>query len=215
MSESRKLYRDVTDASLDDWRMLAQGIHARFTTGNFATGLALVTAIGEVAEAANHHPDVTLTYPRVDVMLTSHDVGHVTQRDFDLAAQISAAARDLGVGSEPDKLQQVELGLDTPDLSAVQPFWAAFLDYDANRDEVRDPRGQGPTVWFQKSGHEEPRQRWHYDVWVPSEQVEARLDAVRRAGGAVVAEFPEHSFWVVEDAQGNRSCVCTAAGRGE
>ncbi len=215
MTDEMKLYRDVTDAGLDDWRMLAQGIHARFATGNFATGLSLVAAIGEVAEATNHHPDVTLTYPRVDVMLTSHDVGHVTQRDFDLAAQISEAARGLGVGSDPGKLQQVELGLDTPDRAAVQPFWAALLDYDTNRDEVRDPRGQGPTVWFQESGSDEPRQRWHYDVWVPGDQVEARLDAVRQAGGAVVAEFPEHSFWVVEDAQGNRSCVCTAAGRWE
>ena len=215
MTESKKVYRDVAEAGLDDWRMLAQGIHARFTTGSFATGLALVAAIGEVAEAANHHPDVTLTYPRVDVMLTSHDVGHVTQRDLDLAAQISEAASRLGIGSDPDKLQQVELGLDTPDRAAVQPFWAAFLDYDSDRDEVRDPRGQGPTVWFQESGSDEPRQRWHYDVWVPSDQVEARLDAVRQAGGAVVAEFPEHSFWVVEDAQGNRSCVCTAAGRWE
>lgn len=215
MSEPKKRYRDVSAAGLDDWRMLAQGIHARFTTGDFATGVELVTAIAELAEAANHHPDVTLTYPRVDVMLTSHDVGHVTQRDFDLAAQISGAARERGVGSEPDKLQQVELGLDTPDLTAVQPFYAAFLDYDTARDEVRDPRGQGPTVWFQESGSDEPRQRWHYDLWVPSEQVEVRLEAVRQAGGTVVAEYPEHSFWVVEDAEGNRSCVCTAAGRGE
>lgn len=215
MTEPMKLYRNVTEAGLDDWRMLAQGIHARFMTGNFATGLSLVAAIGELAEAANHHPDVTLTYPRVDVMLTSHDVGHVTQRDFDLAAKISEAARGLGIGSDPDKLQQVELALDTPDPEAVQPFWAAFMDYDTHRDEVRDPRGQGPTIWFQKSGSDEPRQRWHYDVWVPGDQVEARLEAVRQAGGAVVAEFPEHSFWVVEDAQGNRSCVCTAAGRWE
>ena len=155
MTEPMKLYRNVTEAGLDDWRMLAQGIHARFTTGNFATGLSLVAAIGELAEAANHHPDVTLTYPRVDVMLTSHDVGHVTQRDFDLAAKISEAARGLGVGSDPDKLQQIELALDTPDHEAVQPFWAAFLDYDTHRDEVRDPRGQGPTIWFQKSGSDD------------------------------------------------------------
>ncbi|UUZ59964.1 4a-hydroxytetrahydrobiopterin dehydratase [Nocardioides sp. B-3] len=83
MTDSMKLYRDVTEAGLDDWRMLARGIHARFTTGSFAKGLSLVAAIGEVAESANHHPDVTLTYPRVDVKLMSHDVGHVTQRDLD------------------------------------------------------------------------------------------------------------------------------------
>lgn len=210
-----KVYRHVGEAGLGDWRMLAQGIHARFTTGTFANGLSLVAAIGELAEAANHHPDVTLTYARVEVMLISHDVGHVTQRDFDLATQISETARQQGVGSEPDMLQQVELALDSADAEAVMPVWAAFLDYETHGDEVGDPRGKGPTVWFQKSGSDEPRQRWHYDVWVPSEQVEVRLDAVRNAGGTVVAEYPEHSFWVVEDAEGNRSCVCTAAGRWE
>ena len=74
------------DAGLDDWRMLAQGIHARFTTGSFATGLALVAAIGERGGGRQppprRHPDL----PRVDVTLSSHDVGHVTQRDLDLAA---------------------------------------------------------------------------------------------------------------------------------
>ena len=43
MSEAMKLYRDVTDAGLDDWRMLAQGIHARFTA---PTSLALIAAEG-------------------------------------------------------------------------------------------------------------------------------------------------------------------------
>ena len=47
-----KTYGDVARAGLDDWRMLARGIHARFTTGDFATGMRLVQAVGEAAEAA-------------------------------------------------------------------------------------------------------------------------------------------------------------------
>ncbi len=70
--------QQILDARLDDWRELAQGLHALFLTGDFVTGLRFVTAVTEVAERANHHPDVTLTYPRVDVRLISHDVSRVT-----------------------------------------------------------------------------------------------------------------------------------------
>ena len=82
---------------VDDWRVLFRGAHAHFRTGNFVTGLALVNAIGSLAEAANHHPDVDLRYPHVNITLFSHDVFGVTSRDVDLARQISAAASDLGV----------------------------------------------------------------------------------------------------------------------
>lgn len=218
MSEPMKLYRDVAEAGLDDWRMLAQGIHARFTTGSFATGLSLVAAIGEAAEAANHHPDVTLTYPRVDVTLSSHDVGYVTQRDFDLAARISEAARGLGVGSDPDSLAQVEAALDAPSPAAIQPFWRAAFGYEAlddEPDELRDPFGRNINMWFQDSGSEPDRQRWHYDVFIPGDQVEARVAAIVAAGGTLVSAHPEDSYWVLADADGNKMCVCTAAGRGE
>jgi 4a-hydroxytetrahydrobiopterin dehydratase len=70
---------------------------ATFATGDFATGLALTNKIGEVAEAANHHPDLTLTYPTLGVLLTSHDVGGVTARDIRMARSITEHAAGLGV----------------------------------------------------------------------------------------------------------------------
>jgi 4a-hydroxytetrahydrobiopterin dehydratase len=208
-------YADVVAAGLDDWRMLAAGIHARFRTGSFAAGVRLVDAIGAAADEADHHPDITLTYPRVDVALLSHDVGRVTARDLSLARRISEIAAEQGFAADPSGVQQLELGLDSPDDTAVLPFWRALLDFadDTQPGGITDPHGRLPSVWFQDSGSEEPRQRWHLDVWVPGDQVQARIDAVVAAGGRLVAEFPEHSFWVLEDAQGNRSCVCTAQGR--
>lgn len=68
---------------------------ATFETGDFATGLTLVQRIGDLAEAANHHPDIDLRYPQVTVRLTSHDIEALSQRDADLAGQISAAAGDV------------------------------------------------------------------------------------------------------------------------
>ncbi len=93
---------EVRAAGLDDWTVCDGELRATFATGDFATGLRLVAALGERAEAANHHPDVTLTYPSVSLSLLSHDVGHLTQRDLDLAREVSAEAARLGVAAQRD-----------------------------------------------------------------------------------------------------------------
>ena len=107
--------------------MLAQALHARFLPRDYATGLAFVAAVGAAAEQADHHPDITLTYTAVDLSLVSHDVRRVTRRDVDLARRISAIARERGIAASPGAVSQVELALDTADLAAVGPFWAALL----------------------------------------------------------------------------------------
>ena len=70
---------------------------ARFETGDFDAGAALVSRIAEAAGEANHHPDVDLRYPHLTVSLMSHDVGTVTQRDVRLARRISELAAEAGV----------------------------------------------------------------------------------------------------------------------
>ena len=90
---------------VEDWRVLLGEACAYFRTGSFAVGVALVNAIGRLADAANHHPDVDLRYGGVTVRLTTHDVGGLSERDVQLAGQISAAARDLGVPSDPTALR--------------------------------------------------------------------------------------------------------------
>ncbi|WP_417561779.1 4a-hydroxytetrahydrobiopterin dehydratase [Microbacterium sp.] len=84
---------------VEDWHRDGDTVVALFRTGDFAIGARLFSAIAELAEAANHHPDVTVTYPSVQVRLTSHDSGGVTAKDAALAAAISRAARELGVSA--------------------------------------------------------------------------------------------------------------------
>lgn len=91
---------------LHGWVPDGDVIAVRYLTGSFMKGLALLQAIAEAAEAANHHPDVTLTYPHLELELTSHDVGHLTERDVDLATTIGQIARDHGVAAD-------SAGLDT------------------------------------------------------------------------------------------------------
>jgi 4a-hydroxytetrahydrobiopterin dehydratase len=81
----------------EDWHPEGSVAEATFRTGSFAAGVELVDAIGELAEAADHHPDVDLRYSTVTVRLTSHDADGLSQRDVALARQISGAARELDI----------------------------------------------------------------------------------------------------------------------
>lgn len=209
-------------AGLDDWRHLLTGIRARFRTGDFATGLALVDRIGAAAEEANHHPDISLTYPEVIVTLSSHDVGGITSRDLDLARRISHFAADLGAEADVSGLTQLEPGLDTSAPEPLGAFYAALLGGDVKNGEPVDPSGQVPGLWFQGPGEEgevshlppqDHEQRWHFDVWVPHDEGERRLQAVLDAGGTLVSDAEAPAFWVVADADGNRSCICTQLSR--
>ena len=100
MTES--LTREEVEATegLDGWAVVDDTIQATFATGSMAAGIEFVSRIGPMADEANHHPDLTITYPRVHVLLTTHDTGGLTTRDVDLARQISALATELGVATD-------------------------------------------------------------------------------------------------------------------
>ena len=82
---------------------------------------------------------------------------------------------------------RLELALDTPARESILPFWAVVLAMrhlsgPGFGDELRDPADVLPTVWFQTSGSEEPRQRWHLDIRVDPAQVQPPIDAALAAG---------------------------------
>lgn len=194
-------------------------LQARFRTGDFGTGLAMVQRIGAAAEEANHHPDLDLRYTHLNVRLVSHDVEAKTQRDVDLARRISEIAAELGVTSDPASISRVEIGLDTWDAEEIKPFWTAVLGLDEHprfSDDLRDTEGDLPTLWFQRTEqHDEPRQRFHLDIRVPPEVAEERIAAALAAGGTVVSREREPRFVVLADPQGNKVCVCTHLGRSD
>ncbi|TDD12249.1 4a-hydroxytetrahydrobiopterin dehydratase [Nonomuraea deserti] len=211
--------QQIADEALDGWVLLLGGLHTRIRTGNFATGLSVVDAIGAAAEEMDHHPDLDLRYTHVDVRLSSHDERGVTDRDIRLARTISRIAADTGVELESASVSRMELALDTPSHERILPFWGAVLAMKDQSeagvdDEVRDPYDALPALWFQKSGSEEPRQHWHLDVWVDPEQVRPRIDAALAAGGTLVDDEGAPSFWVLADPEGNRVCLCTWQDRG-
>ena len=64
-----------------------------FRFADFAQAFGFMTQVALAAEKADHHPEWINVYNRVDITLTTHDAGGLTQRDFDLARQIDAAFR--------------------------------------------------------------------------------------------------------------------------
>lgn len=87
----------AAQSGLDGWSYESATIRAEVKAASFPAAGALVAAIAEAAEAAEHHPDLTLRYPGVvGVELTTHDEGGVTNADVDLARTISALAASAG-----------------------------------------------------------------------------------------------------------------------
>lgn len=73
------------------WSVNAAGeITKTYTFSGFPQSLMFATAVGVLAEAAQHHPDITIKWNRVILSLTTHDAGGLSEKDFDLAQQIDA-----------------------------------------------------------------------------------------------------------------------------
>lgn len=89
-----RLTTPAIDAALSDlrpeWRSDGLALFLRVERPDFASALQMVTAVGAIAEAQGHHPDVTLGWGYCTFRLTTHALGGVTAKDLQLAAAIDA-----------------------------------------------------------------------------------------------------------------------------
>ncbi|MDP9119549.1 MAG: 4a-hydroxytetrahydrobiopterin dehydratase [Actinomycetota bacterium] len=208
------------DLGYEDWRVVGEGACACFRTGSFAAGARLVVAIGDLEGLEPGHPDVDVRDEVVTVRLITitPDLYGLSDRDAELAKQISAVARRLGLAADPSAVQSVQVSIDALVLPEVMPFWRAVLGYeyrpDSPDEDLIDPRARGPLFWFQQMDAPRPqRNRIHLDVWVPHDQAEERIAAAIAAGGHLVTDEFAPSWWVLADAEGNEACICTWRGR--
>ena len=79
------------------WTEQDKALHRAIKTPDFLTAFNIVSRIVGPAEAMNHHPDVTFGWGYVNITLTTHDKGGVTEKDHALAAKIDEAIRPFGV----------------------------------------------------------------------------------------------------------------------
>lgn len=204
-----------------EWPVLGDGAVTFFPTDSFATSAALVGAIAAIPGVEGHRPDVDVRPDGVTVRLVTYTERFMgmTGADLELARRISNAAASLGLSSDLSVVQGVHpIVIGARDIAAVRPFWQALMGYvpraDSPDEDLVDPRGRGPGIWFERIEDSEPcRNRMHLAVWVPFEQAEARVQAVIAAGGTVIFDRAAPAWWTLADPEGNEADVATSMHR--
>ncbi len=77
---------------LPEWRREGDSITRQFTFADFAGSVDFVNRITPPAEEMNHHPDVAISWNKVDLTLSTHSEGGITENDFELATRIDSLA---------------------------------------------------------------------------------------------------------------------------
>jgi 4a-hydroxytetrahydrobiopterin dehydratase len=206
---------------VEDWRVLGEGACTFFPTGSFGEGAELVQSINDIPGLAPHQPDIDLRHDGVTVRLVTvaDDYYGMTTRDVELARQISAAARRLGLTAAPQAVQTLLVIPGAANVREVMPFWRAALGYepraDSPNEDLVDPRSRNVAFWFERM----ERLRGdgggaiHVAVWLPHEQAEARIAAALAAGGRMVRDQFAPSWWTLADSAGNEVDIATTRGR--
>lgn len=73
---------------LPAWTLSGGAIRRRYATHGWKATLMVITVVGHLAEAAWHHPDIAASYSWVEVSLSTHSAGGITEKDFALARRI-------------------------------------------------------------------------------------------------------------------------------
>jgi 4a-hydroxytetrahydrobiopterin dehydratase len=76
-------------ATLSDWRQVDNAIQTQYTFKDFVEAISFVNRLVEPAEAAGHHPDISISYNCVTISLSTHDSGGLTAKDFAMANTIN------------------------------------------------------------------------------------------------------------------------------
>ncbi len=69
------------------WEIDEETLRRRFVFDGFPAAIAFVVHVAFAAEAADHHPDIDVRWNKVDIALTTHDAGALTEKDTALAAR--------------------------------------------------------------------------------------------------------------------------------
>jgi len=77
--------------ALNGWQLADSSIKKQYVFESFMPAIRFVNRVAELAEAVDHHPDITINYRKVTMGLSTHSAGGLTQKDFALAEKIDGA----------------------------------------------------------------------------------------------------------------------------
>ena len=206
---------------LEDWRVLSEGGCVFYRTRSLADSARLVQVIADIPGVEDHPPAIDVRERGVTFRLISLSTEYMgmTDADVQIARQISAAARKLGLSADPSALQSLLIVPGAPNIAEVMPFWRAVLGYqprpDSPDEDLIDPQDRGAAFWFETM--DEPRGDGggaiHIGIYVPHDQAEARVAAALAAGGRMVRDEFAPAWWTLADAAGNEADISTTVGR--
>ncbi|MGV9193609.1 VOC family protein [Microbacterium sp. MC2] len=112
---------------------------------------------------------------------------------------MSQAAAELQLPADPSRAQSIGIYVAQHSGADVRPFFMAALGYAPLGDtDAIDPLRCGPPLAFNPiSGDAPGRGRTHFDVYVPADQAQARVDAALAAGGRLVDDTHAPSWWLL------------------
>jgi 4a-hydroxytetrahydrobiopterin dehydratase len=216
--------REASDAVTGlGWRLVLGELRTQVLTGSLPLAADVAGRVAALP-GTDGHLRMDVRPDRALLSVQSFAQARVTLHDVELARRISAMIGEelrlttrAGADGEARTVQVLEIGLDALDIPKVRPFWKAVLGYvdeTGGGNGLVDPLGQGPAVWFQQMDTPRPqRNRMHFDVSVPHDEVPERIEAAVAADGRVISDAEAPAFWVLADPEGNEACITTWQGR--
>ena len=83
--------------TLPGWSLSGGMLKKTFAHASFPEAIVFVNAVAQVAEVANHHPDIDIRYSNITLSLVTHDAGGITDKDVALAREVEEVRRKAGV----------------------------------------------------------------------------------------------------------------------
>lgn len=180
-----------------DWRVTGSGPQAVFTATSLAKAAELLAPIVEAAEQFGVLPDVDVRPEGVVVTVPYRDTWGIPAAVAGFAAVVSQAAAALHLTANPALAQSVGIYVAQHSQADVRPFFTAALGYEPLGDtDAIDPLRCGPQLAFNPiTGDNRSRGRTHFDIFVPADQAQARVDAALAAGGRLVDDSHAPAWW--------------------
>ena len=180
-----------------DWRVTGRGPHAVFRATSLAHAATLVAPVVAAAERFGILPDVDVRPEAVVVRIPHRSDDGIPAAATEFAAVVSEAAAELQLTPDPSVAQSVGIYVAQHSQADVRPFFTAALGYEPFGDtDAVDPLRCGPQLAFNPiTGDTPSRGRTHFDVFVPADQAQARVDAALAAGGRLVDDSYAPAWW--------------------
>jgi 4a-hydroxytetrahydrobiopterin dehydratase len=84
---NKELMRKI-ELDLNEWAIQNELLVKEFVFSTFQDAINFVNVVAKIADEADHHPDIFISYNKVKISLTTHDVGEISEKDYSLAKAI-------------------------------------------------------------------------------------------------------------------------------